>query len=261
LNDNYELHVEITKEVKKFISKRKVVFPSYYGKVYSKLAKKHALKLSPNQLLDKEMLDEKIVRHIVSLVQYTDGALDAMQTKNQEKLESIIDETKKLRVEIEELQALVYKDSLAKCYNRKWFEDKYLNDDKTYFAKDGTLVFVDLNRLKRINDAYGHLVGDKVIKYLSIKLKDITSRVVRFGGDEFILIFDKDENNIEDKMQKAYHFFKKSKLKADNIEFRATFAYGLCSFKKGDLLSTVMDAADKQMYKFKKGNRKEDAKN
>jgi diguanylate cyclase (GGDEF)-like protein len=255
MKDHYKLHVEITEEVKNIISKQKVIFPSYYGQVYLKIAKKHGIELTPSELLHKEMIDEKVVRHIVSLTEYTEEAIDAMQTKDQDKLQSILNETKKLHAEIEKLQALVYEDSLTKCYNRKWFEDKLLEDDKVSLYKDGTLVFVDLNRLKRINDDYGHIVGDKVIKYLAIKLKEISSNVVRLGGDEFILIFDKDEIGIEDKMQKSYEFFRKTKLRAEKIEFKATFAYGLCTFKKGDLLSTVMDKADKKMYKFKEGNR------
>lgn len=255
MKDHYQLHVDITAKVKDIVGEHKVIFPAFYGKVYAKVAKQKGVELSPDELLHKEMLDEKVLRHIVSLADYAGEAVDAMQTQNQKKLESVIKETKKLQNEIEKLQILVYEDSLTKCYNRKWFEDKYLEEDKSSFSKDGTLVFVDLNRLKRINDDYGHVVGDKVIKYLSIKLKEITSNVVRFGGDEFILIFEKDEKNIEEKMQKSYEFFKKIKFRAENIEFKATFAYGLYSFKKGDLLSTIMDMADKKMYKFKEGNR------
>jgi len=255
MKDYHKLHIDITEKVKHIVGEHKVVFPAYYGKVYLKLAKEHGIELSPSELLHKEMLDEKVVRHIVSLAEYADEAVDAMQTKNQEKLECVIKETKKLQAEIEKMQILVYEDSLTKCYNRKWLEDKFLNEDRLSFAKNGTLVFVDLNRLKRINDDYGHIVGDKVIRYLSMKLKEITPSVVRFGGDEFILVFDKDGQIIEEKMKKLYEFFKKNKFRAENIEFKATFAYGLCSFSKGDLLGTVMDSADKKMYKFKEGNR------
>lgn len=255
MKDHYKLHADITEEVKHIVDTHKVVFPAYYGKVYAKIAKKYNVELSPDEILHKEMLDEKVLRHIVSLAEYTSEAVDAMQTQNQEKLECVLKETKKLQSEIEKLQALVYEDYLTKCYNRKWFEDKFLEEDKTMLSQDGTMVFVDLNRLKRINDDYGHLVGDKVIKYLSIKLKEITPHLVRFGGDEFIMLFEKEDKAIEQKMQNAYDFFKNTKLKADKIEFKATFAYGLCSFKKGDLLSAVMDIADKKMYKFKEGNR------
>jgi diguanylate cyclase (GGDEF)-like protein len=255
LDDYYKLHIDITKEVKHIVGMHKVIFPAYYGKVYMQIAKKHNIELAPNELLHKEMLDEKILRHIISLSEFTNEAVDAMQTQNEEKLQCIIEETKKLHDEVKELQMLVYEDSLTKCYNRKWFADKFLDDDQSAFSKDGIMVFVDLNRLKRINDDYGHVIGDKVIKFLSIKLKEITSSVVRFGGDEFLLLFDKTDENIEEMMLKTYNFFKKTKLKAGKIEFKTTFAYGLCSFSKRDLLGTVMDEADKKMYKFKEGNR------
>ena len=193
MKNHYQLHVDITKEVKHIVGEHKVVFPAYYGKVYTEVAKKHNVELSPDELLHKEMLDEKLVRHIVLLSDYAEEAISAMKSKNEVKLECIIKETKKLHAELEELQALVYQDTLTKCYSRKWLEDKFLQDDALSFSQSGTMVFVDLNRLKRINDKYGHLIGDKVIKYLSAKLKEITSNVVRFGGDEFILLFDNNE--------------------------------------------------------------------
>ena len=256
MKDHYPLHINITEEVRTIIDEHKVVFPAYYGKVYAQIAKKHNVELSASELLHKEMLDEKVVRHIVSLSEYADAAIDAMQTQNKEKLQCVINETKQLRDEIKELQSLVYIDSLTSCFNRKWFEDKFLNSDQISFSKNGTLVFIDLNRLKRINDTYGHIVGDKIIKYLAIKLKEISPNIVRLGGDEFALIFDNSHiEQIQLKMKKAYDFFKKTKFKAGNIEFKATFAYGECSFKKGDLLSDIMDIADKKMYSFKEGNR------
>ncbi len=254
--DIYALHVEITDKVKKILEKHKVVFPAYYGKLFNSIAQKLGVELSPNELFHPEMLDEKIVRHIISLVEYSSEAIEAMKLKDEDKLNCIIEETQILREEIRELQHLVYEDSLTKCFNRKWFEDKYLNEENTKFAKDGILVFVDLNRLKRINDDYGHLVGDKVIAYLAQRLKDLTSNVVRFGGDEFLLICeDNDMDMVQKKLEETYVFFKKTKFKTKSVEFYITFAYGICSFKQGDLLSRVMDKADQRMYRFKEGAR------
>ena len=252
---NYkELHTKITSKVKKIVGKHKIIFPAYYGKVYNNVAKKYNLELSPEQLLHKEMLDEKIVRHIISLSQYTENAIEAIKSKNEQKLQEVLEETKKLQEEIEELQKLVYKDSLTHCFNREWFEDKYLKEDKITFSKDGVLVFVDLNRLKRINDDYGHVVGDKVIKYLASRLLEITPNVVRYGGDEFILLFD-NEINVDEKVKLYYEHFKNTKFKAEDIEFKVTFAYGICPFKKGDKLESILDDADKKMYRFKEGAR------
>ncbi|WP_458701596.1 GGDEF domain-containing protein [Sulfurospirillum sp. 1307] len=256
MKDYKELHVKITNEVKNVVNKHEIVFPAYYGKVYKAIAKKHNIDLSPEQLLHKEMLDEKIVRHIISLSQYTQEAIEAMEDKNEEKLKEVLDETKRLQEEIEKLQKLVYKDSLTKCYNREWFEDKYLQEDKASFSKDGVFVFVDLNRLKRINDDYGHMVGDKVIKYLALKLLEMTPNVVRYGGDEFILFFTEGNEQVEEKMHQCYEHFRHTKFKSEDIELKATFAYGLCPFKQGDTLESILSEADKKMYAYKEGNRR-----
>jgi len=66
---------------------------------------------------------------------------------------------------------------------------KYYEDNKN---KKIALAFLDMDNLKLINDAYGHTIGDEVLRYISKKLinsLDDTSMVFRFGGDEFILIF------------------------------------------------------------------------
>ncbi len=254
--DIYALHVEITDKVKKVLEKHKVVFPAYYGKLFNTIAQKLGVELSPNELFHPEMLDEKVIRHIISLAEYSNEAIEAMKSKDEQKLNCIIEETQKLREEIQELQLLVYEDSLTKCFNRKWFEDKFLNEENTKFDKDGVLVFVDLNRLKRINDDYGHIVGDKVIAYLAQRLKNLTSNVVRFGGDEFLLVCESNDMAMAQKrLEETYMSFKKTKFKTKNIEFYITFAYGICSFKKDDLLNEVMDLADQRMYRFKKGAR------
>ncbi len=257
MKDYHPLHVNITDEVKKIIKEHRIVFPAYYGQIYNQVAKKNGVELSPSELLHHEMLDEKVIRHIISLSEHTQSALLAMETKNESKLQEVIEETKKLQEEIEELQQAVYQDTLTKCYNRKWFEDKYLDINKEKFTKNGTLVFVDLNRLKRINDAYGHVVGDKVIEYFAKKLKEITPNVVRYGGDEFLLLFDKKDtdNLIQEKIDSVFNFFENKNFKYKDVEFKVTFAYGKCKFHIDDLFINIVEQADKMMYIFKEGRR------
>ncbi len=256
MKDCHPAHIDITDKVKKIIQKQRIVFPAYYGQVYLQVAKENGVELSPGELLHHEMLDEKVIRHIISLSEYSQNAIDAMKERDEKRLEEIIEETKKLQKEIKALQQAVYIDTHTKCYNRKWFEDKYLDIDNEKFTKEGTLVFIDLNRLKRINDDYGHIVGDKVIEYVAKKLKEITPNVVRFGGDEFILIFDDtNDTDIEKEIERLFAFFEKRNFKYKNTEFKVTFAYGKCDFKKGDNLIDIIERADEMMYKFKKGRR------
>lgn len=86
---------------------------------------------------------------------------------------------------------MAYKDNLTKLYNRAYFEN-YL---ETYLAENGkgALLFVDIDNFKYINDIYGHVFGDEVLKELARRLSRLFENekkylISRFSGDEFIII-------------------------------------------------------------------------
>jgi len=85
-----------------------------------------------------------------------------------------------------------YYDELTKIYNRKYLFDNFKND---IFPK--TVLFFDIKDFKSINDFYGHHIGDEVLKIASNRIKTElkkTDILVRYGGDEFIVVLE----NIED---------------------------------------------------------------
>jgi diguanylate cyclase (GGDEF)-like protein len=86
---------------------------------------------------------------------------------------------------------IAFIDSLTNIYNRRYFEEKLneLIDQK----KDFTIFFLDLDDFKPINDKYGHLVGDEVLKIFVKKVKNVikeTDFFARIGGDEFVLLIE-----------------------------------------------------------------------
>ncbi|MBD3807005.1 hypothetical protein [Sulfuricurvum sp.] len=97
-------HIEITQEVKKEIENLKIVFPAHYGKLYYEASLAHHIELKPDELLTHEMLDEKIVRHIITLSDYADQAIATIETENKTILTSVLEEIKQLQEEIQELQ-------------------------------------------------------------------------------------------------------------------------------------------------------------
>lgn len=250
MKDLYHEHIDITNEVKHSIEKHKVVFPAYYGKLYHNIAAQHGIELKPDELLTREMLDEQMVRHVITLSECTDEAIGAIESENKDLLRIILIKTKHLQEEINELQKIVYEDSLTKSYNRKWFEDTILGQDKFHVRGSGSIVMVDLNKFKEINDTYGHVIGDKVLVHLALKLKESGGRVVRYGGDEFIVIFDAKFSNqqIETKIEKVLEYFQKIHFKIEENSFKISFAYGMASFTQGSILNNVIEAADKAMY-------------
>lgn len=250
MSDLYKEHIDITNEVKESIQKIKVVFPAEYNRIYAEKARSHEIELKPNQVIGSEMLDEKMVRHLITLSQCTDDAIRAIETEDKELLNIVLAETKALQEEIHELQKIVYEDGLTKSFNRKWFEDTICNEDHISIRDSGILVMIDLNKFKQINDTYGHVIGDKVLIHIAFKLKETGGRVVRYGGDEFIIIFDVKvtEDEIHNKMKEILNYCNNVHFKVEQNQFKINFSYGMTSFKKGSNIDTIIELADKAMY-------------
>lgn len=95
----------------------------------------------------------------------------------------------------QELNAyLAHHDELTKLPNRRWIEQK-LQDSLLSAEKDDQLavMFIDLDRFKKINDTLGHLIGDRLLELISTRLESSLQKdkqfVARMGGDEFMLVY------------------------------------------------------------------------
>ncbi len=83
-----------------------------------------------------------------------------------------------------------YLDSQTKVYNKNYL-NKLLNVFDKGFSDIYLLINIDVNNLKNINDEFGHLKGDEVIKYVASTLRDCVrenEKIIRWGGDEFLII-------------------------------------------------------------------------
>lgn len=130
-----------------------------------------------------------------------------------------------------QLYKLAFFDKMTDCYNRNWLEEHRCKFDK----QEMIIAIVDLNRLKETNDIQGHEVGDARIKNLATFLKQY-GRVVRLGGDEFLVIFDHDKETLFERY-------------CNKIEF----SYGIARKELNQNLTDAMRNADKKMYRMKKG--------
>lgn len=147
-------------------------------------------------------------------------------------------------------------DILTKCNNRVSIESliERLDNDNNYNI---SVVYLDLNKFKEVNDTYGHDVGDKVLCSFSNALLSTLGHygfVGRVGGDEFICIFtDISESKIIELINKL-----NLKLEEESINFdfgyNLSCSYGIAFRKKGSMISIneTIKEADKNMYEYKK---------
>lgn len=154
---------------------------------------------------------------------------------------------------LKEKEKLLYLDSLTGLKNRHYFDNRYSdlkNKEKLCF------VIIDLNELKAINDQYGHLVGDELIKMASLNIKEIFQNFehIRFGGDEFLLISEnKSEENLEKLINKSIKVAKEVKIVFEDISLSGySFGIGFAIRKSLDeSINDVFKRADEAMYQNK----------
>lgn len=147
------------------------------------------------------------------------------------------------------LEKLATIDELTEVYNYRYFQEVLANE--IYRAKrydrDLSLMIVDLDNLKAINDTKGHTIGDKVIKGTAKILIDNIRKsniVCRYGGDEFIIILPETNKKQTYTLAKRLRKLIKSK--------DCTVSIGLSSFPQdGKTLKGLFNSADRALYKAK----------
>ncbi|MBO8139665.1 MAG: sensor domain-containing diguanylate cyclase [Thermosipho sp. (in: Bacteria)] len=141
-----------------------------------------------------------------------------------------------------------YKDILTEVYNRKILNEKSLRGYKIFF-------FIDINEFKRINDNYGHLVGDEILKITAKRLKNIFKEddiIVRYGGDEFLICL-KERNNlsIEDIKERIKKTLFRD-IKIEDLIIKISVSVGEFLKDGDESLNAIIEKTDELMYKDKR---------
>ena len=250
----------ISNETRTAVNNINIVTPSIYKSFFEKHALPYGTDLENEEKMTDSLLDSKIQmcstvqnqnsQNVLTLSDNTSKAITAIKEKDEVTLTHILKETNNLRKEIEKLKEAVYKDELTNVYNRKWMHDKFLDEANDNFVKNGTLAIVDLNFFKLVNDTYGHIVGDKVLVFIANQLKITKEKVIRYGGDEFIVLFAEtiDQDTAFAKLNNIREKIIGQKLKTGENSFRVSFSIGTYEFEEGDSLASVIELADKNMY-------------
>lgn len=156
---------------------------------------------------------------------------------------------------IAQLTYLKETDAKTRVFNK----NKYVEMAADYYPKIErvSVLFWDLNNLKKINDEFGHAMGDKAIEKLSFALTLHSSdrcRVYRIGGDEFLMIMD---NPMQDEAEATIRAVQEN-LKAYNAEheIKVSSAVGFALGSGADILE-VVKTADARMYENKKKSKED----
>ncbi|MCH7979294.1 MAG: diguanylate cyclase [Acidobacteria bacterium] len=166
-----------------------------------------------------------------------------------------------LAIQAERARRLAMLDPLTGIYNRRFLE-QYMETELARSQRQGyqlTVLMLDLNDFKRINDQHGHPAGDLVLQEFTNRLKKAirsSDMLVRMGGDEFLVLLP------ECSPEHVGHLL--ARLTGQEAEFRGqkipvTFAAGWTSYQPGDSPAQLLDRADQALYSDKLTGRAKDA--
>ncbi len=167
---------------------------------------------------------------------------------------------KNLKDENYKLEGVANYDFLTRLYNRSKFTDFIGHEMKTikrYGGKVFSTILLDIDFFKKINDTYGHLAGDMVLKELSDILK-VSLResdvIARWGGEEFIILLPateiKDAAMVAEKLRRNVEAHKFSKE-----DIKVTCSFGVAEYRAGEIEEALFKRVDEALYRAKEGGR------
>jgi diguanylate cyclase (GGDEF)-like protein len=122
-----------------------------------------------------------------------------------------------------------------------------------------SLVILDIDHFKSINDTYGHPMGDYVLRKLAESLVSQLRKsdiVGRYGGDEFALILPKTNKEVSFQLcNRIREHFSRLNFKAEGVDFPVTFSMGISTFSDNQDVASLIDEADKALYQAKEQGR------
>lgn len=158
----------------------------------------------------------------------------------------------------ERYRRLATRDLLTGLYNRNYFNETIVRDVERArrYGERLSFILVDVNDFKRINDTYGHLHGDGILRACAEILKRSVRKsdfLCRFGGDEFVIVtpqpacadnrhlFERIDENLAD-----------WNAKFSGFDYQLSFSLGCASWDAGRDIVDVLHEADREMYRDKK---------
>jgi len=163
----------------------------------------------------------------------------------------MIDDITSLLKAKEEIDFVNYHDHLTGAYNRRFYDEQVLRLDSLEFIPL-TLVLADVNGLKLTNDAFGHKVGDEMLKRVAEIFKTECRKddiVARIGGDEFVMLLPKTDVIYADKIiLRINEAIAKEKVNSIALSVSLGFAVKSSQF---DEMTDVFKRAEDEMYRHK----------
>ena len=175
----------------------------------------------------------------------------------------IVDLQKELMESNRRLELLSITDGLTKLHNHRHFQDELARafEESARYVRPLSLAIVDLDFFKKVNDTYGHAIGDEVLKIISKVFQEsirTTDLAARYGGEEFALMLP--ETHISDAInfaEKIRGIVESTAIETQSGSISVTVSVGVATVPHPRIHSPkeLIVAADKALYRAKKNGR------
>lgn len=222
----------------------------------------HLGKIDDNSTWIENILKLKSEKRIVSILHPTTNTTKAfnvsiVELEDEQYLISLTDISDTILKQIQ-LEDKSTHDKLTGAFNREYFESHYKLIINEYTKENHLLVFsiLDIDFFKKVNDTYGHDIGDKVLKQF-VQIIQNSSRnddlVIRWGGEEFILLL---KINSIDNAKKVLENIRKTiaQTSFEKVE-HITCSIGATVYKENETIEDSFKRADKALYEAKNSGR------
>jgi len=216
-----------------------------------------------------DLKDVSVVRRsILESATALNACVEKMTEESRSSLQMLATEVAEYRSRLEESERAASLDALTQLANRRGFERQM--DVRIKLGKPFSLILLDLNRFKAVNDQHGHLAGDDLLRQFAGELRDRftpADLVGRWGGDEFVAIVNGDLKEAESRAESVRKWvFGEYRLKSGTgtVKAEVSASIGIAQWDGSESVSALLERADKAVYRGKEqargGERRENGR-
>lgn len=215
------------------------------------------------EVLSDSDVGEQLKQVLSGLLEDT-RKMEAKTMELNSELTSSAEQINKLRADLQDVTRESLTDPLTGLSNRKEFDTKLakMSDDATKSGKPLTLILGDVDHFKKVNDNWGHQLGDQVLKLIAKVLRANVNNdvlVARYGGEEFSVVFPntpiEDATRIANKIREVVASKQIRKKNSGETIGRITMSFGVAAYESGQDTADLIQVADSRLYVAKDAGR------